>query len=142
MDIELVKLLIIGVLVFTVAIYIFGTTLRIALVAIVVVLIFRMGWVYTGDDIQGQEFWNKILPENVVEFIVEKYDEFSDRRDEGAIIDAENLEDGVKKEFIDKTNEFIDRTQDTLNDLVDEPDESDVNTEEPDTTEGSSTQGE
>lgn len=142
MDIELIKLFIIGVLVFTVAIYIFGTTLRIALVAIVVVLIFRMGWVYTGDDIQGQEFWNKILPENVVEFIVEKYDEFSDRRDEGAIIDAENLEDGVKKEFIDKTNEFIDRTQDTLNDLVDEPDESDVNTEEPDTTEGSSTQGE
>ena len=107
----MLKLIIIGILVIGIAIYIFKTTVRVAIILLVIVYLFRFGWVYQSGDLRGQDLWKKILGEETVEFFYEKYDAFSKKRDENSVIDAEKVEDGIREEIEERTNEFLNKTK-------------------------------
>ena len=104
---EILKLIIVGILVIGIAIYIFKTTVRVAVIFLIIVYLFRFGWVYQSSDLRGQDLWNKILGEEAVEFFYEKYDAFSKKRDANSVIDAEKVEEGIRQEIIDKTNHYL-----------------------------------
>lgn len=113
MNYETVRYIIIGAIVLGVTIFILRSFVKAAIVALLVVLLFRIGWVYTGEDIENSMFLNKILHPDFIESIVESYEGFADKRDElGEMIDPETLEETVRDEIKDKVNEYLDGSTD------------------------------
>lgn len=91
-----------------VTIFILRSFVKAALIAILVVFLFRVGWVYTADDVRNNLFINKILNPDYIESVVEKYEDFTEKRKEGGdVIDPEALEDTVKEEIRNKVLDYL-----------------------------------
>jgi hypothetical protein len=71
--------------------------------------------------------FNKIFHPDFIESAIQKYDEFTEKRDSlGEIIDPEALEDAVKDGLQDKVDEFLNGNTDNGEDDIKESPEEEV----------------
>lgn len=74
--------------------------------AIIVVVIFRIGWVYSADDMINKFHLDKILAPDYIEEFQEGYGKYEDKRKEDELIDTEEMDNILKKELEEKLNKL------------------------------------
>lgn len=103
---ETMLYIIIGLVVVVVGIFILKSVIKAIILGIVILIVFRIGWVYDADDIITKFHLNKVLkPEHVEEF-QKGYSHYEDEREKDAIVDAKQLDEYIKRELKEKVNNF------------------------------------
>lgn len=113
MNYEIIRYVIIGAIVLGVTMYILKSFIKAALIAMVIVILFKVGWVYTGDDVRNSSFLNNILHPEAIESVIEKYDLFAKRRDSLQEKLDVNIEESVKDEIGDKIKDYLNKDTDS-----------------------------
>lgn len=108
MNPSILKAIILGIVVLGIAIYILKSFIKAIIVTVVIVLLFRIGWVYNSNDLK-----HKILPDNInsekIENIFSVYDSYVDKRKEHEVIDTEEIDNMIREEMQKKVDEYINK---------------------------------
>lgn len=117
MEPETIASLIVALLIFLVVLSIFKSLLKAGIFAVIVVVLFRVGWIYTSDDLKEKLHLDNFISKEYQEIIFRKYDEFVEKRKGGEIIDTDKINDTIN-DNLNKLNEKVDEYIEKAKELV------------------------
>lgn len=92
--------IIIGVVVFLIAMFILKSIIRAILIGLLALVVFRVGWVYSADELFEKYKLREVITEEYQDDIYNKYNEYTEKRDSNMIIDTEKIDNKLQeKEF-------------------------------------------
>lgn len=117
MNYEIIKQIILFSIILGITFYLLKSFIQAIVITFIIVILFRIGWVYTSDDLRSKFSLEKIIPSKYVESIYDKYDDYVNKREEYKIINPDELEGAIKKELQEKVNQYL-KKDDTIEDNV------------------------
>lgn len=107
MDLNILIFILIGLIVLAGSIFLLKSMVKAALLTVVIMLLFRAGWVYTTDEMVNTFHLDKILNRDSYQEFRLRYEDYKNRRDEDAIINPDGLEETIKNEIKDKVDDYL-----------------------------------
>lgn len=107
---ELLLMIVVAIIVFLILLTLLKSLFKAGIVIFIFVILFRVGWVYTSNDLKEKLHLDSLIKEEYQEGFFNKYDDYSKRRKEDEIIDTENMNneiDNQLKNLNDKVDNFI-----------------------------------
>ena len=105
-DEQLLMILIVIIVIF-IAFLIFKSLIKAVIITSIIVILFRIGWVYKTDDLKNNFKLDKYVNPNYAEKIYKTYDNYVEKREQNAIINAEKLEETIRDDVDKKVSEYI-----------------------------------
>lgn len=109
---DIFLLLILGIIVFSIIIYITKSLIKAVILAYVIITVFKFAWIYTPEDISENIMIRNVLPEEKIEVLVDKYSIYANKRDEISIFKRDDI--------LKKTDEIKDNIEKQINDEIKE----------------------
>lgn len=106
---DVIKAIMLSVLILGITIFILKSLIKAAIVIIVIVLLFRIGWVYNSSDLKDKLLLDKFINPEKMESIYSEYDSYVDKRKENEVIDTEGIDNKIREEMNKKVNEYINK---------------------------------
>lgn len=106
---DAIKAIMLSVLILGITIFILKSLIKAAIVIIVIVLLFRIGWVYNSSDLKDKLLLDKFINPEKMESIYSEYDSYVDKRKENEVIDTEGIDNKIREEMNKKVNEYINK---------------------------------
>lgn len=106
---DAIKAIMLSVLILGITIFILKSLIKAAIVTIVIVLLFRIGWVYNSSDLKDKLLLDKLINPEKMESIYSEYDSYVDKRKENEVIDTEGIDNKIREEMNKKVNEYINK---------------------------------
>lgn len=88
--------IIFGIIVFIIVISLIRSVLKALFISVIAVILFRFAWIYSADELFNKFKLNEIMNEQKAEEFYETYDEYTKRRNQDALIDANKIDDKIK----------------------------------------------
>ena len=114
MDYSTLKLIAIAIIVFGALMFLFKSLIKAIIITIVIVTLFRVGWVYTSDDLKNKLHLGEFVNPSYVESLYDGYDDYVNKRDKDNILDAKKIDnniqkvdDSLRKEISEKVNQYL-----------------------------------
>lgn len=112
MDYGFIRFIIFTAFVLGVLFFLLKSIVRAILVTIVIIFVFKVGWIYTPGDIKEKIPLRWFVNEDHAELLYNKYENYVDKREESSIIDVYEIEKDIREKGIDATKE-LDRKVDS-----------------------------
>ena len=97
------------ILIFLAIVKLLNSVIKAAIIIFVIVIMFRVGWVYNSRDLREKLWLDKIINQNYQERFYEKYDDFRKKDKESGVVDTEKIDEIIKEEIEGKINEKVDK---------------------------------
>lgn len=108
MQTEILIYILIGLLLFGGAMYLLKSLVKAALLTVVIMVLFRVGWIYSAEEMVNTFRLDKILnKESYTEFRI-GYEDYVNKREEDPIVNPKGLEETIKSEIQNKVYEYFD----------------------------------
>lgn len=115
MNYEIFKFVLVAFIVLGILFFVLKSFIKAAIITCIIIILFRIGWTYTSNDLREKLFLDKIIDEKYVEEIYDKYDKYVEKRSNDGIINTEKLEETVKDEMNKKINEYKESINNNFN---------------------------
>lgn len=89
--------IIIGVIVISIIFFIVRSVIKLLFIVGIIFLLFHLGFLWAGDDLNSKLGLNQVLEPEVNEVVQSEYDRFAEKREEHAVIDTEKLKDLINQ---------------------------------------------
>lgn len=104
---DIIKVIILGVFILGITVFILKSLIKGIIVTIIIILLFRIGWVYSSDDLKDKFLLDKLINTKQVESIFSEYDNYVDKRRKNEVIDTEEIDKKIREEMNKKVNEYV-----------------------------------
>lgn len=104
---DIIKVIILGVFILGITVFILKSLIKGIIVTIIIILLFRIGWVYSSDDLKDKFLLDKLINTKQVESIFSEYDNYVDKRRKNEVIDTEEIDRKIREEMNKKVNEYV-----------------------------------
>lgn len=108
-----------AIVAFLIIVKLLNSVIKAAIVSFVIIIMFRIGWVYNSRDLKEKLWLDKIFDKEHLNVIYEKYDDFRNRDKENEVIDTEKIDEIIKEKIEDtlseKVEKYINREKDPAN---------------------------
>lgn len=111
---DIIRAIILGVFILGITVFILKSLIKGIIVTIIIILLFRIGWVYSSDDLKDKFLLDKFINTKQVESIFSEYDNYVDKRRKNEVIDTEGIDSKIREEMNKKVNEYMDKQPDSL----------------------------
>lgn len=111
MSTETIIFIVLTILVLGVAFYFIKSFIQAVFVTLLVVLIFRVGWVYSADEVIHLFRLDSIMEEEKVEEFEIFFEDFRKRSSENQILIPEKIDNALEEELREKMDEFLQKNE-------------------------------
>ena len=101
--------IIIAVIAFLIIVKLLNSVIKAAIVVFVIILMFRVGWIYNSRDLEEKLWLDKIINKEYLNVIYEKYDDFRNRDKKNEVINTEKIDEIIKEKIENTLSEKVEK---------------------------------
>lgn len=107
MEQETLYIIIGSILAFLILLSIFKSLIKAAIIVIIMIILFRIGWVYSSNDLKEKLYFDNIIKPEYQESFYNQYDNYKNKREKNEVIDTKKMDEEFTKEINKKVQEYI-----------------------------------
>lgn len=108
MNPDTIKIILLIALILGATILILKSLIKAAIVTFIIILLFRIGWVYDSGDLKNNFLLDKLINYQKIESVFTEYEKYVDKRREKEVIDTEEIDRKIREEMNKKVKEYMD----------------------------------
>jgi len=89
--------LLIAIIAISISFFLLKSFIKAAIVAIIIVILFRIGWVYNSNDLREKLHLDEFIKPQYRETIYDKYDDYKKKREEDEVIDTKGIDNKINE---------------------------------------------
>lgn len=107
MNQEYLLIIIVSVFIFLILLTILKSLIKAIITSIIIILLFRIGWVYSSDDLKEKLHLDTFISPKYQEDFYNKYDDYKDRREKDEIINTREINNKIDEQIDEKVKKYL-----------------------------------